>query len=185
MSVIHKFAHPSLNWLVFRFNLCSFSYSTWTVNSTFSPRGAPSFSPRIEMFIVCVCVKGGFAVISNSIWAQCRPLCLTKVLLIEDQETAASYHPEQTGVLVRRICDVNAELHLLTRLTNLKPRSCHKGGGLTTTCFMIAKSSKEKFIWSQNSGSVFKKCRSNVIKMHFVHKVVVKCCKNAITQNTS
>lgn len=38
---------------------------------------------------------------------------------IEHQEMSASYHPELTGVLVRRICDVNSELHLLTSLTAL------------------------------------------------------------------
>lgn len=38
---------------------------------------------------------------------------------IEHQETSASYHPALTGVLVRRICDVNSELHLLTSLTGL------------------------------------------------------------------
>lgn len=57
----------------------------------------------------------------KKIWyrAQCCPLCLAEVLLIKNQETAASYLPQPTGVLVRRICDVNAELHLLTRSVNL------------------------------------------------------------------
>lgn len=66
----------------------------------------------------CMCVKGNYCHISKMqgslLPSQCYP---TEQPLIEGYETSASYHPELTGVLVRRICDVNSELHLLTSLT--------------------------------------------------------------------
>lgn len=92
---------------------------------------APRFSPHMigvtsvrSVWCLCVCIflcaKAGYCPIctifsrglSASLSSQC---CLAEALLIEHQETAASYHLEPTGVLVRRIHDVNAELHLLTR----------------------------------------------------------------------
>lgn len=59
-----------------------------------------------------ICEIQGSPLPSSHCWPAERPQ-------IEHQETSASYHPELTGVLVRRICDVNSELHLLTSLTAL------------------------------------------------------------------
>lgn len=44
-------------------------------------------------------------------------------MLIVLLEAAASYHPQPMGVLVRRMCDVNAELHIVTQALN-------QGGGV-------------------------------------------------------
>lgn len=74
---------------------------------------------------VCVCVTVVMAW-NMGLTAFLSPQCCSaEVLLIARQEAAAPYRPQPTGVLVRRICDVNAELHLLTRPSDYELWSHH------------------------------------------------------------
>ncbi len=119
---------------------------------------------------VCVCYSHILKIFgrrpSAALSSQC---CLAEALLIEHQEAAASYRPEPTGVLVRRICDVNAELHLLTRPANLKLRSRHKGRGLARTCFFV-------FFYEQHRGEANELSHVNC---NYVTICVMKCILSA------
>ena len=89
----------------------------------------------ISKVCVFVCVKQGYYHICKIFGTGpsatlSSESCLAAALLIEHQETAASYRPESTGVLARRLHDVNAELHLLIRPADLKLRSRHQGRSL-------------------------------------------------------
>lgn len=96
----------------------------WTCMSL---KRCPTFLSRYEMrghrggyCHVCK-IFGGWG--PSPLWC-----CLARALLIESEEAAASYRLQPAGVLVRRLCDVKAELHLLTRPSQLKLRAQPQGG---------------------------------------------------------
>lgn len=95
-----------------------FSFSFFLILNPSSLLTRHSILWNLDLKNSCMCVL----VCEGQSLSRCCPAVWPQ---IEQQETSASYHPELTGVLVWRICDVNSELHLLTSLTGLVSHTTH------------------------------------------------------------